>query len=200
MDYRTACSVVAAADIPLEVYLINAFDRSGSTSDITATTDQIYVISGVLALVEFLLWVATGIVFISLLWRMTKNGHVLNQGRAKHKSHWAITGWFVPFLNLARPYDMVKQVWTTSPPPPPGPFNMTPPGYFKVWWGLFLATGFLRRVAAALTPDGFITMKLLSDQAIWNLIAQIFTVATGVAFFSVIQALIKRHETALQVT
>ncbi|MGH1489393.1 MAG: DUF4328 domain-containing protein [Acidimicrobiales bacterium] len=194
----SACIAVAALDVPLEIYLIAAFDPSGSLADITDTTDNIYLASGLLALLQFLLLVATGITSIALIRRMTKNGAKLQPGRAKHKTHWAITGWFVPFLNLVRPYDMVKQIWVTSPPPPPGPINATPPSYFKLWWGLFIASSAADRIVGRLTRNGVFTMRQLSTEAIWTLVAQVLTVAAGLAFLYVLRAVVKRQDIAIQ--
>lgn len=182
----------------MQAYLVSVFDPSKPLSSISETTDRVYVASGFVNLAQSLVILAGGVCFIALLWRMVRNGAILLPGKAKRRTHWAITGWFVPFLNLVRPYDMVKQAWASTPVRDGGPIFEIPPGYFKAWWWLFLASGFADRVVARLQLNGVSTMRQLSNEATWLLIAQVLTVASGVACLLVLRALALRQENAIR--
>lgn len=71
--------------------------------------------------------------------------------RLEHKSGWAIGGWFVPFLNLVRPYQMVEDVRRGSR----SAFGM--PSNVALWWWLSV-------VGAAIT-DRVTATFLTSDAA-----------------------------------
>lgn len=62
-----------------------------------------------LSLVELLAFLLTGILFIVWLYTAHHSSR-MHRGALKHKSGWAIGGWFVPVLSLWRPYQMVTDV------------------------------------------------------------------------------------------
>ncbi len=201
----TVCKVLVGAsvvagllDAVIQVYLITVFDPSGSLAGISETAGNAYSASGVLAGIQFVLLIGAGVSFIALLWRMVRNGAILTPGKAKRKTHWAITGWFVPFLNLVRPYDMVKQAWATTPVRGGGPIFEEPPSYFKAWWWFFIASGFADRIVARLQINGTTTMRQLSNEAIWTLVAQTLTVNAGIACILVLRALTTRQDSAIR--
>ncbi len=193
-----AATTAAAVDAGLQVYLVSVFDPSEPLTGISETTDRVYEVSGFVNLAQGLAIIAGGVCFIALLWRMARNGAILSPGKAKRRTHWAITGWFVPFLNLVRPYDMVKQAWVSTPVRDGGPIFEIPPGYFKAWWWLFIASGVANRVVARLQFNGVSTMRQLSNEANWLLFAQVLTVASGVACLLVLRALTRRQEKAIR--
>ena len=60
----------------------------------------------------------------------------------------AIGAWFVPFLNLVRPFQIVREIWWISSAPEDAEratFERVPraPTVIKGWWGIYLASGFL---------------------------------------------------------
>ena len=99
-------------------------------------------------LVELPLVILCGILFITWLYRGHRSDH-MEPRCLQHKSGWAIGGWFVPFLNLWRPYQMVTDLRRgatgTSHP-------LTYPVQ-GVWWGAFLVYSALDRVVGRLLWD-----------------------------------------------
>ena len=60
---------------------------------------------------------------------------------------WAIGAWFVPILNLFRPYQIVRETWVRSDPAV-GPLEQPrAPAMLGWWWGMWLAGGPIARVA-----------------------------------------------------
>ena len=51
---------------------------------------------------------------ITWLYRAAQNAELINPGRCNNTPKWAIWGWFVPFMNLVRPFHMVKETWEAS--------------------------------------------------------------------------------------
>lgn len=64
----------------------------------------------------------------------------------------AVTGWFLPPMNLMAPYLLMADVWTASHPsrrPEAIVDRLRVPRRIALWWGLFLLSGFLGVIEAA---------------------------------------------------
>jgi len=103
---------------------------------------------------------------------------------------WAIGGWFVPFLNLVRPYQIAKELASDSGPRPTNPTNALP-----TWWGLLIVGIVVNRVMFNQNPhtvDDFIKFDLISaiSDAIW--------IAAGAALLVVIRSVTKAQQQTMQ--
>jgi hypothetical protein len=81
----------------------------------------------------------TGILFIIWLHQIVTDLHRLRPGRMRYGPGWAIGGWFVPFLNLARPKQVVDDAWRSSAPP--GRYEPGHPMLRNLWWFTYLVQG-----------------------------------------------------------
>jgi hypothetical protein len=86
-----------------------------------------------------------GILFITWLF-LAHRSNAMNPGELHHASGWAIGGWFVPFLNLVRPYQMVQEVQRASRP------GGTNHPLVLAWWLTLLASNIAERIASASLP------------------------------------------------
>lgn len=91
--------------------------------------------AAVLVLVPFIVW----------LRRLYRNLGPLGTRTLRFKPGWAVGGWFVPFLNLARPKSIVNDVWRASDPELPPEMIEPPegarvPSFVNWWWGTLLAS------------------------------------------------------------
>jgi hypothetical protein len=85
---------------------------------------------------------ATLVVFLVWLHRAYSNLPSLGVPHLDFSSGWVIGSWFVPFMNLVRPYRIVKYIWNNSDPETVG----VKCGYYgasgnftlKAWWGFWL--------------------------------------------------------------
>jgi len=58
--------------------------------------------------------VATGIVFVTWLFRAYSNLTLVGTGQVTYSTAWAIGCWFIPFLSFLRPYQIVDDLWITT--------------------------------------------------------------------------------------
>lgn len=108
----------------------------------------------IVAIVHLLLIVATIVTFIMWYYRAYKNLHELKVASLHHTPGWAIGAWFVPFLNLGRPYTIMKEIWVNTQ-------NFTVPKDELIrpssslivgwWWGLWLFSNFLANITGRMT-------------------------------------------------
>jgi hypothetical protein len=103
---------------------------------------------------ELVVWLGTGMLFV--VWTYTVH-HSARMDRSvlQHGSGWAIGGWFVPFLNFWRPFQMVLDVRRGATGDGDLPITRT----LGWWWATFLASyaanvvaGFYYRALDS-TPD-----------------------------------------------
>jgi hypothetical protein len=96
-------------------------------------------------------FIATAVMF--LIWenRAYKNLPPLGVPRPDFSSGWVVGSWFVPFLNLIRPYEIVKYIRNMSDPE-----TVSVGGYYesggnimlKAWWGFWIASNIVDRFFA----------------------------------------------------
>ena len=83
------------------------------------------------------------IAFLAWLHRTCRNLPALGADKLEFSPGWAIGCWFVPILNLFRPYQVVREAWLASNPECAGEAN---PGWrggptsplLKFWWAAFI--------------------------------------------------------------
>jgi len=111
---RVSLALIAVASIVAAVFDVAersllARVESGqpvSFGELSASDDRQLAVSGVF----FLLWIVTAIFFIAWLHRAYKNLSALGVADLRFGTGWAIGAWFVPFLNLVRPIQIVNDV------------------------------------------------------------------------------------------
>jgi hypothetical protein len=119
------------------------------------------------ALVGAIVYLATAVFFLMWIHRAHRNLPSLGAVGLKYSPGWAVGGFFVPFLNLVRPYQVVQEVWRASDPEAdPGDHvswrlpRSSP--LILVWWVSWLAMNFVayasrRGARANATIDNLIT-------------------------------------------
>jgi len=128
-----------------------------------AEMDASDIRQGLIELLQLLLRLGTGITFIVWFQRAYKNLTPLGADDLRFSSGWAIGGWFVPFLNLVRPWQIMSDIWRASDPEPTARAGVAwkqrrVPVLVHAWWTLFILTNLLgvaadRLTQAADTPD-----------------------------------------------
>jgi uncharacterized protein DUF4328 len=102
-------SVVATISDVLEIRLM---DRLIAGEPVTASeADANDGRQALVGIVQFAALVAGAIVFIRWLHGAYRNVDVVDRAQRRYGHGWAIGSWFVPFLNLWRPKQIVNDVW-----------------------------------------------------------------------------------------
>ncbi len=106
-----------------------------------------------IGIVQVVLYLATGVTFLAWFHRVHKNLSGLGSRELKYSPGWAIGGFFVPFLNLVRPLQVMREAWHASDPAglerDMGSSGSTvrnqlgTPTLVGWWWAFFLISGFL---------------------------------------------------------
>jgi hypothetical protein len=101
-----------------------------------------------IGLLQFLTFVVTGVFFLMWIHRAQRNLPALGAHGLKYSPRWAVGGFFVPFLNVVRPFQVVKEIWKASSPDlnvgdaSSWQYSSTSP-LLGFWWGSWIVSNFL---------------------------------------------------------
>lgn len=114
------------------------------------------VIGEVLFHGQMVLLAATGIAFMTWLYRCRANLRAFGTRHLRYPRNWTIFGFLIPVLNLVRPYQVVREVWQASDPSTIHPSDwktVKPPLLLRAWWAAFVT---------------FLVFKVLAWWMLWS--------------------------------
>ena len=154
-----ALAVVAVYSGLLQVDLISRAASAGISNADAAANDARQQLVGVLQVGAF---VGTGMVFLAWFRRVHANLGSLGGRELKYTPGWAVGGFLVPFLNLVRPLQVMREVWHGSDPSglerdiaAGGPLarnQLRSPALVGWWWALFVLSSFLGWLSTRMMP------------------------------------------------
>jgi len=122
---------------------------------------------GLVALVEIGLLVASAVTFLMWLHRSYANLPALRSENTEFTPGWAVGWWFIPFANLVKPFQAVRNLWTESDPDiePERPFlsaaGSSAPGFMSLWWAFWIIGNIADNITGRVfEPDDMRTVVL----------------------------------------
>lgn len=136
------------------------YDDSSFESIITSVSQLLYGLILFISFIIFLIWVR----------RAYTNLYSLQSKPTEYSSAWSIGSYFVPILNLFRPYTIMKEIWFGSQPisteeylyESESHFGLSSTGFLQLWWAVFLINGFVSQISFRLGLKSDTAQKLLS--------------------------------------
>ena len=131
-------------------------------AEITGTVPAILLIRLLLIGVSLV----TAVFFLVWIYRAHKNLKALGVTELKYSPGWAIGGFFVPVINIVRPYQVVTEIWKASGSGARRSGGAAwiyepTPVFISLWWGLWLLSGFLDFISFAMVAGGGQAEQLL---------------------------------------
>jgi hypothetical protein len=149
------------------------------------------LIQGVVYLLSFPIYIFTIVTFLIWLHRAHSNLSALDAGNLEFTPGWAVGWWFVPFANLVKPFQVVREVWWESNPdadPNERVFLSaslrTAPTYMGVWWAMWIIQNVVANITSRVyDPD---TMENVAIGGVLFMVGGVLTaVAAGLAIMVV---------------
>lgn len=117
------------------------------------------IVVSMLGLLEFPLRIVTGIVFLVWVYRAYNNLFALKARNLEFTPGWAVGWWFIPFANLVKPFQVIREIFNESDPEfdtETGFLHVYPgtPVEIGFWWGSLLASNVFYRVSDAFYGKG----------------------------------------------
>ena len=151
-------SIVSVVSGLLQIELLSRATTGGISDAEAAANDSRQQLIGIL---QFLLFLGTAVAFLMWFHRAHKNLTSLGGRDLKYSPGWAVGGFFVPFLNLVRPLQVMREIWHGSEPSglerdlaSSGPSirnQLGTPPLVGWWWALFLVSNLLGNITARMT-------------------------------------------------
>jgi len=109
-----------------------------------------------IGIIQLMMFVATAICFLIWIHRAHKNLPALGVAHLEYSPVWAVGGFFVPFLNLVRPFQVVREIWKASDPdvdfsiPHSWQYAASTP-VIGFWWAAWLIGSIVGQIAFRLS-------------------------------------------------
>jgi|SRR6267143_2511070 len=196
------------------VFLI--IDILGALATILSTSAQIQLLSGAnqghtitaaaaqannfrqqsISGLRILLYPITAVFFFMWIHRAHRNLSALGATGLKYSPGWAVGGFFVPFLNLVRPFQVVTEIWKASDPKvSAGSSWQASPSTAMIgqWWGIYLANA-VCGYAVLIFASGTSTVDSLLTASWIIIIATAITMISALLTIRMISAINARQE------
>jgi len=97
----------------------------------------------------------TGIVWLAWVHRAYGNLGLVGSKRSRFPQGWAVGYWLIPFVNLVRAYQTMKDLWLRSESlnDRDGYDNLPAPAFLTTWWGVYWTWAAVERVFGFLAPN-----------------------------------------------
>jgi hypothetical protein len=119
------------------------------------------------ALIEIPVYIFSAVMFLIWLNRAYKNLTPLQARDTEFSSGWAVGWWFIPFLNLFKPFQVVREIWYESDPIIDTEQRFlsaslrSAPTYMGIWWAFWIISNVAANITgAAFDPDDIRTVTI----------------------------------------
>jgi hypothetical protein len=158
-----------------------------------------------IAILQLTVYVVTAVAFLLWFSRSYSNVAALSPIPRSFSPAWAVGSFFIPLLNLVRPFRITRELWHLSDPDVTGasaadPRRWKTPPVLGWWWGVWLLSGGLGQVALTFSrragsPQEFLTASyiVIAANAAW-----IAAAALAIAVVKDIDARQLRHPKAIE--
>lgn len=101
-------------------------------------------LQGLIAVLQFPVYVFAAVTFLLWLFRTYKNLEPLGSEYTKFSPGWSVGWWFIPLANLVMPFKAVRGVWAESDPDSVGNEDFlsglepSAPFFMSAWWAFWI--------------------------------------------------------------
>lgn len=152
---------------------------AGATASVGAAA---LLLTGIVALVQIPVAIATGILFLAWIHRAHRNLPVLGGRGLRFTPGWAVGWFFVPFLNFVQPAQVMTEVWHGSDPgglerdlQPDGPSarnKLSAPSLVTWWWLLYIVPNIVGYIGAQMAVSASATAASLHTGIVLQVISE----------------------------
>jgi hypothetical protein len=149
------------------------------------------------AITSFVVLTITGIVWLVWQHRSQANLHVARLRELEYTPGWSVGWWLIPFANLVKPFQTVRELWKASSGDESWWQNTTW-SLIGWWWALWIATLVLERVASAVFTGASTLDSLISSSRLYLAYEVVVIIATILAI-AIVRAVNQRQAGLAQV-
>ena len=164
-----------------------AAGRFVSNARLAELRGDIYAVYGLV----WIFYYVAAVPFLMWMYRASRNLLPLEAGNQRYSSGWAVGWWFVPLMNLFRPYQVLAEIWRGSTATTRQSWTEAPlPWVLSVWWALLLISNFSGGIGFAMINDGLVTTTHL-----WfYLTGSLATICSGMALIYLVNRITTQQD------
>lgn len=158
---------------------------------------------GLVALVYLPVFIFSVVTFLMWLYRTYTNLPALRSDNVEFTPGWAVGWWFIPFANLIKPYQAVRNVWAESDPEVEvhntflSSVQSGAPGYMMFWWGMWLFGNIFSNITSRLDSAALPSERSLIGAL--GVFESIVWIIAGMLAIKVISDITSRQERRFEV-
>jgi len=151
------------------IYMLSDFLQMSLLSQDSLTpaeADANDALQGLVAIAYLIVFIITGVAFLKWIYRANLNSRGFGAKDMKFTPGWSIGYYFIPILNLYKPYHAMKEIWQVSKSPENWQAQEAS-DLLTWWWALWLLAGFVDQALFRLswdaeTPDALQAVTVVS--------------------------------------
>jgi len=149
--------------------------------------------------IRIALLILSVIVWLAWTWRAYRNLQLVGSQQTDTSPGWAVGYWFIPFINLYKPFQITKELWSRSAQGNHSGLDRDKPDASLVgfWWIVWIINSFFNRYASRQSGDAKTIASLLSSNK-ELIIANVVGVLAAVLAFAVVTR-IHRYQQQLSI-
>lgn len=128
-----------------QLYSMHQFENGSASLDDLALSDKLVQATVIIELVAHFLNI---VVFLRWFRRAYYNLHQVNPLFPTWSEGWASGAWFVPFVNLVRPYKIMREIWEGTGQALSGVAPMdVPKSILGIWWACLMFSSLANNIS-----------------------------------------------------
>jgi hypothetical protein len=143
---------IATVSGMMELALLRSLQNETFTGDFAAAATSNDNRQQAIGVAQFALFVVTDIVFLTWIHRVNRNARALGAEGMRFTPGWSVGWFFVPIMNLWRPFQVMREIWQASAQPGNWRAVQAPP-LLGWWWAMFLGRQILGQIGHRLSDS-----------------------------------------------
>lgn len=157
------------------------------------------MLQGLVYLLKFPTYIFSFVMFLVWIHRAHSNLEPLQARDLQFTPGWAVGWWFIPFANLVKPFQVMREVWSESDPdadPSEGLFLSaslrSAPTYMAVWWGMWILSNIASNITSRVyDPESMANIEI---GGVLFVITGVVSVAAAALAIMVVRDITDRQE------
>lgn len=183
--------IVALVSGYIEIQLLNRVLRGETITMVEATANDTR--QAAIGITYLVLFVITAILFCMWIHRAYRNLPSLGVSGLKYSPGWAVGGFFVPILNLFRPFQITREIWKASDPATDINDSLawqsaTTSPIIAFWWVLWIVSGLLGQVLLRMSFQAETLSEILTSSWL-TFVADAFEIPTAILAILVVRGI-----------
>lgn len=128
------------------------------------------------SIVQVFVFLVSGVLTLRWIWRSNKNLHA-SGAQMEYTPGWAVGWYFIPFANLVKPYQAMREIWRLS-------LSTDTSGPLPWWWACWLIGNIAGNISFRLSLSEDIATLIASNIA--GIVSAAFEVATAAVLIQMV--------------